>query len=435
MAQPVRVGVLGLGQRGLQHLRALWRIEAAQVVSLCDPFPENLETGKIQGFVQGYDDDGVRTFTRFADMLDAGGLDALYVCIPPNVHDGEVIAAEVSRSEGEKALFRLLAARQGPFRFEPGAAGEVTRSVRVPTRRLLVEGLRQCREWDRVATRLPPMDSPVALTVASADLPNIVHPLTQEVLLLLEIYGSVRDVVDHCSFPDYQVLRTLHTLQERDIVRLGRVPAATAAARSAPQCEGEHGLFSELQVRRLRDWLQETTGAPDDALPDAKLLVAAASPAALASFAQLLDSLAEVEFEPSFDPDRNAGQMAESLAPLGRIAVGQELGARLINLPWRPSLAPLWPVAGRGALGTLCLLDGPLCDAVERLRPLVETLSRAARARTFHVVLLGKGDRLSPDEVRENLSLIDRGSLFLLPLEGGEQADGLVRSLFARVMP
>jgi predicted dehydrogenase len=91
--RPVRLGLVGLGQRGLQHLNHLWKIEDAQIVALCDPFEENLAETKIAGFVEGYAADGITTYSRFADMLDAGGLDAIYFCIPPNRHDGEVIAA------------------------------------------------------------------------------------------------------------------------------------------------------------------------------------------------------------------------------------------------------------------------------------------------------------------------------------------------------
>jgi hypothetical protein len=51
------------------------------------------------------------------------------------------------------------------------------------------------------------------------------------------------------------------------------------------------------------------------------------------------------------------------------------------------------------------------------------------------VVLLGKDERIAPDELRENLALIDEASLFLLPTESGKDPQTLLRSLFARVMP
>ena len=86
----VRIGLVGPGQRGLQHLNALWQIEDAAVVALCDPYPENLEERKIQAYVEGFRMGAIRTYDRFADFLRAGGLDAVYFCIPPGRHDGEI---------------------------------------------------------------------------------------------------------------------------------------------------------------------------------------------------------------------------------------------------------------------------------------------------------------------------------------------------------
>jgi len=93
LATPVRIGIVGLGQRALQHLKCLWGIPAAEIVALCDPFPENLEEEKLRGYVDGFTLGEIGTHTSFTDMLDAGGLDAVYFCIPPNRHDGEVIAS------------------------------------------------------------------------------------------------------------------------------------------------------------------------------------------------------------------------------------------------------------------------------------------------------------------------------------------------------
>ena len=99
MSSP-RIGLLGLGQRGLQHLKALWQLQAegaCQVVALGDKFAENLAQAKIQSYVpnfasQGAGESPIFTTTNFQALLDQD-IDALYICLPPNVHDGEVIAA------------------------------------------------------------------------------------------------------------------------------------------------------------------------------------------------------------------------------------------------------------------------------------------------------------------------------------------------------
>jgi hypothetical protein len=343
------------------------------------------------------------------------------------IRDGEVIQARSATVDGEKALFRLLTWTTGHFAFEAGVSTE-TATILAPTRRMLVEGLRQLEEWNRLSTRLPPLDSSVRLNVKHSELPNIVHPLTQEVLLLLELYTSVRDVVDHCIYPDYQVLRTLHTLAERGIIHVGRVqaPAASVAVSS-------ERLFSEAQGRRLADWLREGGAAgPQDGASVAKLLVVAANPQSLPDFLRLLETVREVELE--HDPARHE-RLVDELGSLGRIVVSDDVVIELIHLPTGPAWEPLWSVAGHGALGTLFLLDGPVGDSARIIEPVSTRLARLPRARTFHVVLLGKDERIPPDELRENLSLIDEASLFLLPLHSGKHPSVLLRSLFARVMP
>ena len=53
--QPIRAGILGLGQRGLEHLRALWRLQQGglvRVTALADAWEENVAPAKIAGYVR-----------------------------------------------------------------------------------------------------------------------------------------------------------------------------------------------------------------------------------------------------------------------------------------------------------------------------------------------------------------------------------------------
>lgn len=96
MASPPRVGILGPGQRGLQHLAALWRLQESgcvQVVALGDIYLPNLEEAKIRRFVPEYRQGTIRCYDDLDNLLDDEELDALYVCIPPNRHNGEVVRA------------------------------------------------------------------------------------------------------------------------------------------------------------------------------------------------------------------------------------------------------------------------------------------------------------------------------------------------------
>lgn len=336
---------------------------------------------------------------------------------------GEIRAACVGRIRGEKALFRILDWQSGAFGFEPGARSDES-DIRTPTRAVLAEGLRQLDEWNRLATTLPPVECPVRLCIDRADLPHIVHPLTQDVLRLLEQFDRVGDVVDHCSHSDYQVLRTLKTLEERGLIEFGR------AQLISPESPA-HALFNEAQCRRLRSFAQ--TGLPRDADPPAaKLLVVTASEGSAGLFGRLLAKVPGAELSPRYA----RGEIAESdLMTIARLDVDGDFAIELIRLPTSDTCAPLWSFAGHRALGTIFLLDARVGFSAEKLARIGEALGRQPGARTFHVVMLDEGERLSPDDLRANLSLIDEASLFLLPIESGKDPGSLLRSLFGRIVP
>jgi len=339
------------------------------------------------------------------------------------LREGNLIQATEGSVDGEKALFRLLAWREGSFAFTPNPV-RVGARILAPTRALLIEGMRQLDEWDRIRESLPPLDARVVLDVDTGKLPNVVHPLTQEVLLLLEIYDLVRDVVDHCSHPDYQVLRTIHTLVERKIVRLSRDP-------SGPAVGPGDALFSPAQVRRLQDWLQSgRSGGIRSRL--AKLLLISADVSATQGFVRLLGKLPGMQLSPRF---RNQRFSAQDVETVGQLHVDDGIGIQLLHVPADPAFAPVWPVAAHGALGTLFLLSGSLREAEERIHAVSEVIRRLPRPRIFHLLLMQKGQRLTPEEVQEKPSLLDEASLFLIQMENGRESASLLRTMLGRVMP
>lgn len=340
------------------------------------------------------------------------------------VRDGNLIQAAVGSVEGEKALFRLLAWRDGTFSFTPNRV-HLTPRILTPTRAVLMEGMRQLDEWDRLRANLPPMDGRVLLRVASGELPSGVHPMTQEVLLLLELYDRVGDVVDHSVHPDYQVLRTLQTLAERGMLEIrqeARAPLVEAPA---------EGFFSAAQIRRLREWLQAGRPRGAESL-EAKLLLFSPDESATRDFARLL---AEIPGMRLAEAVRQGRLSAEDLVPIGRITLDPGLAICVLHVPADRRFAPIWPVAANRALGCLLLLRGAERAAEERVAPLAEALRRIPRTRLFHLLLLQKGERLVPEEVQERMARLGDASLFLVPLEAGKDGASLLRTLLGRVIP
>ena len=87
----VKIGIVGLGQRGLQHLNSLCKIENAEVVALCDPTAENLVEEKIVRYVDGFRMGNIKTYTDFSDFFSSSVVDAMYFSIPPSLHAGDCL--------------------------------------------------------------------------------------------------------------------------------------------------------------------------------------------------------------------------------------------------------------------------------------------------------------------------------------------------------
>lgn len=339
------------------------------------------------------------------------------------LHDGNVVHASAGRHvQAEKALFRLLAWRDGRFTFTSEAIAPTT-TITTPTRVLLLEGMRQLDEAEQARGTLPPLSARVRLAVAKSEIPHAVHPVTQEVLLLLEMYERVADVVDHCSHPDYQVLRTLATLIERGLLALARDTAEEVPRGAA--------WLDPAALRRLHDWLQ--AGRPAGQVgASAKLLVAGSDREATRDFMRLLASLPGLEPAPALEQ----GSLGpDDLVLLGRLRLGEGPHLELIQVPIAAVFAPLWPLAAHRALGVLLVHTHPAPEAEVRLQPLAQALSRLPDARLFRVLLLRKGERVGADEMQQRLNQLERSSLFLLPLENGKDPHSLLATLITRVLP
>ena len=98
MTGPLRVGLVGVGQRGLQHLKSLVQLqqeEIVQITALADPYPENLAESKVSAFVPDYSPVGIAMFDSAEGMIESGLVDAIWFVIPPNQHTGQIeLAAE-----------------------------------------------------------------------------------------------------------------------------------------------------------------------------------------------------------------------------------------------------------------------------------------------------------------------------------------------------
>ncbi len=135
---------------------------------------------------------------------------------------GNIINATIGGLEGEKALFRLLHWKKGKFRF---TSGSVVSPVRItkPTYNVLMEGMRQMDEIARIIKLVPDEDE---LFIVDQEK---IHQLCKregvykELAYIFDIYRKVSDVVENCSYPDYEVYIALLELIREGIVTTKKV--------------------------------------------------------------------------------------------------------------------------------------------------------------------------------------------------------------------
>ncbi len=90
----VTVAVIGLGMMGRTHLRAYGRIPGVRVAALCDSEVDLTDPGALLAEAGlAPQDAGVRTYRSLEALLADGGVDAVDICLPSDLHCDATVAA------------------------------------------------------------------------------------------------------------------------------------------------------------------------------------------------------------------------------------------------------------------------------------------------------------------------------------------------------
>src|SRR5512138_463420 len=299
---------------------------------------------------------------------------------------GRVVDARMGSAAGEKALYRVLTRREGQFAFVPGAADGEPRIER-KVEELVLEGLRQADEVARLLPTLPQPGDLLELAVHPSEIPAGLHPVTEEVVALLDRKRRFDDLVDACHASDLEAMRALLALLERGYARRsGRAPEpAEAAPLLAP-----HELHA-LRARIVR-------GRSSGAQTVGKIVLAGGGPlarrAALARFQAV--------------PGWRAVPAQGGFGTVGRLSLGDGVRVDVTGIPGDRAELPLWRPFASGAIGALVLLPA---DGVE---PLLEEVARILK---LPVVVCGPSEERTPQVLRT----APAGFAF----EGSDPAEGL----------
>ena len=177
--------------------------------------------------------------------------------------------------EGEKALFHLLALREGTFAFvSAGYSGAIR--IHRGMEEALLEGMRQADEVALLRKKLPAPSCRIRIA-SSTSLPSDQHPVTAEVVRLLSEPKTLADLLDLASATDYEVLAALGSLLEKGIAQTAQTAQAAGTGAVGPLLEPAQ--LHALRARFLRSRMasREVVG---------KVLLMGAAPQSVSAFLQ-----------------------------------------------------------------------------------------------------------------------------------------------------
>ncbi len=305
--------------------------------------------------------------------------------------EGRIVDARMGAATGEKALYRVLTRREGQFAFVPGAAPGEPRIER-KVEELVLEGLRQA---DEVARLLPGMPQPgdlLELSVHPSEIPAGLHPVTEEVVALLDRKRRFDDLVDACHASDLEAMRAVLALVERGYAR--RSGTAVAPSDAAPLLAPHELHALRARIARGRSSGGQTVG---------KIVLAGGGPLARKA------ALARFQAVPGYRPVPSAG----AFGTIGRLTLGDGVRVDVTEVPGDRAQRPLWRPFAAGAVGALVLLPA---DGID---PLLQELARTLK---LPVVVCGPSHSVVPQLLRD----APGGFAF----EGSDAAEGL-RALLA----
>ncbi len=303
------------------------------------------------------------------------------------LQEGNIINATFEKVEGVKAFYRLLAIRNGKFEFIPHRALTPTR-ITSTTESLLMEGMRHIDELKKSKDILPHLDARVKLKKKLSELPKQVRTITQEVLLLLEFYDKVEDIVDNCTFPDYDVLRVLMALLEKGIIEI--------VQQTTPKTSGmDTSILANEEVFKLLEIVSVNKHTKLES-HRGRVIILSANYISLKTFINGINNMPKFTLNSSF---AIASRDDIFFGEVGVLALTELLGIEILSVPPLIEYGPLWMALSNSTVGAIVLFDK---GSKEILSPFLKAVNKFKNAKDIPVAYVF----VTPDEVESKNKII-----------------------------
>jgi DNA-binding response OmpR family regulator/signal recognition particle receptor subunit beta len=303
--------------------------------------------------------------------LSAGDLHAVIY-----LKDGFIYNAACGKVDKEKALFRLINWKDGLFEFHPTTLS-IERRIQTGTDHLLMEAMRQLDELAHSKDKFPDIDLRIGANVDTDSLPSGLKPVMYEVMKLVIFYPRVGDIIEHCSFTDYEVYSTIANLLERDILKV----TEPAPDESIPSDESIITPAQAIKIKEkiISNWSEMMLSGYG------KLLILSTSPNLVKTFAYSL------KFLPNFSLNSHSvivsddKQSANVIGEIASLKLYGNMEVTFFSTPLAGRMGPFLGSFSSNILGLIILWDSTNKDLLLRLKADKDTILSKRRVPVVHI--------------------------------------------------
>ena len=259
------------------------------------------------------------------------------------IRDGEIYNAVLSKLEREKALFRMLAWKDGSFEFRPQPV-DMPQKIKTSTNNLLIDGLRQYDEWKKNKDYFPKPESYLTLKVDVKGLPGELKPIIEETLRLVDLYPMVEDLIEHSTYPDLEVYKVLALL-----IKKGAIEVSKEVDRG--RIRGE--LLSSYQALKIFERLFSYPGE-SESVSYGKILVLSLNSSIVKTFMEMFKGIKGFSVAPELFAANYSGDF---FGETGILRIDDSSEFVFFTIPFDDKLKPLGKAFSKNMIGIIILWD------------------------------------------------------------------------------
>ncbi|MCK5237280.1 MAG: DUF4388 domain-containing protein, partial [Deltaproteobacteria bacterium] len=305
--------------------------------------------------------------------------------------DGQVYNAILGEVEKEKALYRLFTWKDGKFEFIPQRV-TTPQKIELPTGNLMMEGMQQIDEFERDKDKFPNKSSILQLKVDSTSVPKGLKPIIYEVLFLIDYYPKVENLVDHCSFTDYDVYTTIIDLVGRGVVDVTEVSEDIEMAEL-------HTFISPSDAIKIKE---KVVNRWDDMLTSnyAKIFIVSVNPELANKFILSCKSIPDFVIDSKLISDNNSTR--NLLGQMGVLKLYGGLDMVFFSLPTASAMGPLINALSSNLVGLILLWDDTKLEWGSVVEGLAVTKNEILHHRKVPFLGVYCGENELTDELKES---------------------------------